>query len=126
MLDAKIARYVAVGILGAVIEATAFSCLVAEGMGIGASNAIAFHLAFVTCYFLHHKYTHRKDFSGTAVLAFRFAKYAALMYGQLLLGYFLLRTLMVEVGFTPAVSKVLQIAVVTPLGYLVQKGVVFK
>lgn len=125
-LDRKPVRYVLVGGVGAVIETVLFSGFIALGLNLVGSNFLAFHFAFVTCYFLHRRYTHGQPPAGRRKLALGLTKYAAVMYGQLSVGYYLLWIFMTKAGLPPGISKLLQIALVTPAAYFLQKKMVFR
>lgn len=119
-------RFILVGSVGAVVELTLFSGLIRVNLGIMTSNFIAFHCAFATCFFLHYYYTYKKPYSGKHKIASGFFKYAALMYAQLIVGTLLLWLLINKLGWMPEVAKVVQIGIVTPASYVVQKLIIFR
>ena len=119
-------RFILVGIIGAIVELTLFSALVRINGGVMLSNFIAFHCAFATCFFLHYYYTYKKPYSGKHKVASGFIKYAALMYAQLIVGTLLLWLLINKLGWMPEVAKVVQISIVTPVSYVVQKLIIFR
>ena len=119
-------RFILVGVIGAIVELILFSGLVRTGRSILYSNVIAFHCAFALCYLLHYYYTHRKPYEGTQRVVGGFAKYAGLMYVQLLVGSLLLWFLIDKLSWMAEISKIVQIGVVTPVSYAVQKLVIFR
>lgn len=125
-LSAKIVRFLLVGIFGAIIELGLFSVLFDAGLGVVPANVVAFHVAFATCFFLHFIYTHSFSISDRRFFIRGFMKYAALMYGQLGFGTLLLWLLIDKVGCIAEIAKLLQIAIVTPFGYLIQKLLIFR
>lgn len=119
-------RYFFVGAIGAIVEIFLFMVFIRAGGQIVYSNIIAFHCAFALCYFLHYYYTHQKPYEGARNVISGFLKYAGLMYTQLFAGSILLWFLINNLGWQPGVSKILQIGVVTPIGYIVQKLLIFR
>jgi putative flippase GtrA len=119
-------RFVLVGVLGAVVELFLFSGAIWIGLGIVFSNFFAFHCAFIFCYTLHYFYTHKKPFVGRKNILNGFFKYAVLMYGQLFVGSLLLLLLINDFNWMPGLAKIFQICLVTPLGFLIQKLIIFK
>jgi putative flippase GtrA len=133
MISTKIAvfnqatvRFVLVGVIGAIVELVLFSGFVRAGTGIMYSNFIAFHCAFFMCFFLHHKYTFQKTYQGKHKVAGDFIKYTGLMYAQFILGSLLLWFLIDKLEWMLEISKVVQIGIVTPVSYAVQKLVIFR
>lgn len=119
-------RFILVGVLGAVVEIFLFSGLVWVGAGVIFGNFLAFHCAFVLCYTLHYFYTHKKPFVGRKNILHGFFKYAVLMYSQLFVGSLLLLLLINDFNWIPSLAKIFQICLVTPLGFLIQKLIIFK
>src|SRR5687768_11563020 len=76
-LQRRPARYLVVGVVGAITEFSLFVALTKVGGGILFSNVIAFHCAFLLCYFLHYHYTHERPYEGARNIAGGFVKYAA-------------------------------------------------
>lgn len=120
------ARFVFVGVIGATVELTMFSCLISIDGKVMLSNIIAFHCAFAICFILHYYYTHKKPYVGKYKIAIGFFKYSGLMYAQLMVGTLLLWLLINKLGWMPEVAKVAQIGIVTPVSYAVQKLVIFR
>ncbi len=125
-LGRRSARYLVVGVIGAVTEFLLFVGLTRAGGGIVLSNIVAFHCAFVLCYFLHYHYTHERPFEGLRSVASGFMKYAALVYILFILGSVLLWFFTGRLMWSPELSKIMQMAIVTPIGYFVQKGLIFQ
>ena len=119
-------RYILVGVLGAIIETALFAYLFRLGFGIAASNVVAFHVAFITCYFLHYYYTHSKPFEGNSALVNGLGKYTVLMYGHLIIGSVLLWLLIQKFGLNVDLAKIVQVGIVTPGSYVVQKTAIFR
>jgi putative flippase GtrA len=119
-------RFISVGIFGAILELMLFSTLMNVGLGILSSNFIAFHCAFILCFFLHYYYTHHKPYVGKRMIAGAFFQYTFLMYMQLVIGTFLLWLLIDKLAWVAEIAKVVQIGIVTPLSYVVQKRIVFR
>ena len=119
-------RYIFVGVLGAIVEMTLFAFLFRLDVGIVISNIAAFHVAFIMCYFFHYYYTHRKPFEGKSALANGLVKYTILMYGQLIIGSILLWILIKKFGLDADFSKIIQICIVTPGSYMIQKSAIFR
>jgi putative flippase GtrA len=119
-------KFILVGITGAAIEIIVFSAMIRFQAGTLISNVVAFHLAFVTCFFLHHHFTYCQPTNRTRDALKAFFQYALLMYWQLVLGTALLWLLIDRLHWVPEISKVIQIAVVTPMSYLVQRVIIFK
>ncbi len=126
LLHKKVVRFVFVGLFGALVELILFPLLLSTGFGIVFANVVAFHVAFALCFILHFSYTHSYSITEISLFVSGFIKYAALMYAQLGLGTFLLWLLIDKIDFSPEFSKLLQIAIVTPLGYLIQRLVIFR
>ncbi|WP_041388968.1 GtrA family protein [Polaromonas sp. JS666] len=120
------ARFVLVGVVGAIVELTLFAGLVRINGKVMLSNFIAFHCAFAICFFLHYYYTHQKPYVGKYKVVSGFFKYAGLMYAQLIIGTLLLWLLINKLGWMPEVAKVVQIGIVTPVSYAVQKLAIFR
>lgn len=125
LIEGKKIRFVIVGLLGAIIELILFSELVRTGLGVASSNFLAFHCAFLICFFLHYYYTHQKRYAGVHIIAGGLIKYAALMYVQLFVGTILLWILIDKYGWVAEFAKITQIGVVTPVSYVVQKYFIF-
>ena len=119
-------RFILVGVIGAVAELMLFSGLVRVGVEMMYSNFIAFHCAFFLCFFLHYKYTHQKPYEGRHNVARGFIKYAGLMYVQLIVSSLLLWFLIDKLDWMVEIAKVIQLGIVTPVGYAVQKLVIFR
>lgn len=119
-------RFILVGVLGAIIELLLFSGFVRAGLSVLYSNFIAFHCAFALCFFLHYHYTHQKPYEGFLSVAGGFAKYTGLMYVQLIVGSLLLWFLIDKLSWMAEFAKIVQIGVVTPVSYVVQKLVIFQ
>jgi putative flippase GtrA len=122
----RVVRFVLVGVFGAFVELGLFSVLLAAKIGVVLSNVVAFHVAFALCFALHYVYTHQYPFSGWRIFLRGFVRYAALMYGQLAFGTILLWLLIDKTGLVGEVAKLVQIAIGTPLGYLIQKNLIFQ
>lgn len=118
-------RFFLVGIIGAFIELHLFSYLIKIEYEVMLSNIVAFHCAFITCFFLHYFYTHMKTFIEKRKLANKFIKYVILMYSQLLIGSFLLWFLINEIGWLPEVAKLAQVIFIIPISYFIQKTKIF-
>jgi len=125
-LKSKAMRFILVGVVGAIVELGVFLGLIKVGRGIFFSNIIAFHCAFALCFYLHYRYTHQKPYEGTRSVVGGFVKYASLMYAQLILGSFLLWFLIDKLGWVPEIAKIVQMGIVTPVSYVVQKLVIFR
>jgi putative flippase GtrA len=119
-------RFVLVGVIGAIVELVLFSGFVRAGTGMIYSNFIAFHCAFFACFFLHYQYTYQKPYEGKHKVAGGFIKYTGLMYAQFIVGSLLLWILIDKLEWTVEISKVVQIGIVTPVSYAVQKLVIFR
>lgn len=119
-------RFISVGIVGAIVELILFSTPMNVGWGILTSNFIAFHCAFVLCFFLHYYYTHQKPYAGKRMITGGFIQYTFLMYAQLVIGIFLLWFLIDKLAWIAEIAKVVQIGTITPLSYVVQKLIVFR
>lgn len=126
LLRLRVVRFVLVGVFGATVELGLFSVLLAAQLGIVVANIVAFHIAFALCFALHFFYTHRYSFSERHFFLRGFVSYATLMYGQLAFGTLLLWLLIDKAGLAGELAKLLQIAVVTPVGYLIQKTLIFQ
>ena len=125
LIEGRKLRFVVVGLIGATIEIILFSVLVRAGLGVSFSNFLAFHCAFLICFFLHYYFTHQKRYNGMHVIVGGLLKYAGLMYVQLLVGTVLLWLLIEKYGWVAEFAKIAQIGVVTPVSYLVQKYFIF-
>jgi putative flippase GtrA len=119
-------RFILVGGAGALIEIGLFSLFLRNGIGMVASNILAFHIAFAICYFLHLHFTYRQPFARKRDIAAGFVKYAFLMYCQLAVGTLLLWLMIRQLDWIPELSKVIQIGIVTPVSFIVQKLVIFR
>lgn len=119
-------RYVFVGVIGAICELALFSGLVRIGLGVLNSNFLAFHGAFILCFFLHHHYTYQRLFTSIRPLTRDFLKFAGLMYAQLIIGTLLVWFLIDQLSWVTEVAKVIQIVIVTPISYVVQRVFVFR
>ena len=119
-------RFFIVGIIGAIFELLLFSGFVRFGLGILYSNFIAFHCAFTLCFFLHYYYTYQKPYEGTRRIFGGFVQYAALMYAQLIIGSILLYFFIDKLYWMAEIAKIIQIGIVTPLSYLIQKLIIFR
>lgn len=126
-LRLKAARYVLVGGgIGAIVEFLLFVALTRLGGGLQASNLVAFHGAFLLCYVLHYHYTYERPYAGTRSISAGLAKYAALVYFQLLLGALLLWFFIERLLRRPDASKFVQMALVMPASYFIQKALIFR
>lgn len=126
LMTERVLRFVCVGIIGACIELGFFSFLLAAGVGIVVANVTAFHVAFGISFVLHFIYTHRYSLSERHFFVCGFAKYAALMYVQLAIGTLFLWFLITKWGCVSEVAKLIQIATVTPLSFMIQKTLIFQ
>jgi putative flippase GtrA len=124
--ERKTARFFIVGVFGAIVEVLLFSGLVRVGFGILFGNFVAFHCAFALCFYLHYRYTYQRPYGGTRNVSNGFFQYAILMYAQLAVGSILILILVEKFDFIVEVAKVVQIGVVTPVGYAVQRLVIFR
>jgi putative flippase GtrA len=118
-------RFFLVGIIGAIVEFSLFSYLIKSDNKVMLSNLIAFHVAFITCFFLHYSYTYMKLFSKKHKLANYFIKYVVLMYSQLLIGSLLIWFLINRIGWLPEVAKISQMILIMPISFFVQKIGIF-
>lgn len=125
LIEGKKVRFVVVGLVGAIIELILFSELIRTGLGVAPGNFMAFHCAFLICFFLHYYYTHQKRYAGVHIIAEGLIKYAGLMYVQLFVGTILLWILIDQYGWVAEFAKITQIGVVTPVSYVVQKYFIF-
>lgn len=125
MFDRKKIRFIIVGIIGAIIELALFSKFTRVELSVASSNFLAFHCAFLICFFLHYYYTHQKMYDGFGIMAGGLMKYATLMYIQLLFSTILLWILIDRYGWNAELGKITQIGVVTPVSYIVQKYFIF-
>lgn len=119
-------RFILIGAIGAIVELVLFSGFVRAGRGILYSNFIAFHCAFVLCFLLHYQYTYQRPYEGSRRVLGGFVKYAGLMYAQLIVGSLLLWLLIDKLEWIAEIAKVVQIGIVTPASYAVQKLVIFR
>jgi putative flippase GtrA len=116
-------RYLLVGFFGAIFEFFIFSYLVYLKFTVFVSNVFAYHLAIVICYFLHFFFTHRMvKLNATSI---RFIKYISLMYIQFLIGMVILWILIIYLEVGIEASKIIQIALVTPVSYFLQNIFIF-
>ena len=122
----KTVRFIFVGILGAIVEVILFSGLVRIGFGILFGNFVAFHCAFALCFYLHYHHTYERPYGGIRNVFNGFFKYAILMYAQLTVGSILIFILVEKFDLMVEIAKVVQIGVVTPVGYAVQRLVIFR
>ena len=125
-LDNVVFRYVLVGLFGALLEVILFTIMFNSSFSVIVSNVIAFHIAFICCYFLHYYFTHKKPYEGGINVVNGFLMYMVLMYSQLIVGTMLLFILIEKVGVLPMLAKVSQILIVTPIGFFIQKKLIFK
>lgn len=125
-LNQTTARFILVGAIGAIVELLLFSGFVRVGLGILYSNFIAFHCAFALCFFLHYHYTYQKPYKGTRRVLSGFVQYAVLMYVQLIIGSILLWFLIDKLHWIAEIAKIVQIGIVTPLSYIIQKLFIFR
>ena len=116
-------KYLLVGFLGAILEYIGFLALIRFKYSILASNVISYHLALVVCYILHFFFTHRMVKKNGIIN--RFVRYLFLMYFQFFLGLIVLIYFIEYIEFEIEISKLMQIILVTPLSYLVQKTFIF-
>jgi putative flippase GtrA len=119
-------RFFGVGVVGAILELVLFSVLVRAGTGMIYSNFIAFHCAFFLCFFLHYRYTYQKPYEGNSNVIGGFIKYTGLMYAQLILSSLLLWFLINKLEWKTEISKFVQIGLVTPVSYAIQKMAIFQ
>jgi putative flippase GtrA len=124
--EKKTVRFFIVGLFGAIVEVLLFSGLVRVGFGILFGNFVAFHCAFALCFYLHYHYTYQRPYGGTRNVFNGFFKYAILMYAQLTVGSILILILSEKFDLMVEIAKVVQIGVVTPVGYAVQRLVIFR
>lgn len=122
----QLLRFVIVGMIGACVEVGLFSVMKSNGVKTITGNVVSFHIAFVICYFLHTFYTYRNIEAFRAISLNIFSKYAILMYVQLVVGSILLLILIDLLNWDGVYSKIVQISIVTPVGYIVQKKLIFK
>ncbi len=126
LLNQRTIRFVFVGAFGAILELVLFLSFLKIGFSILYSNFFAFHCAFVFCFFLHYHYTYQKPYEGARRIFSGFAKYSILMYMQLIIGSALLWFLTEKFNWMAEIAKILQIGIVTPLSYFIQKLVIFR
>lgn len=119
-------RFIVVGGVGALVELVLFSTILRTGIGVAYSNVIAFHCAFSLCFLLHYQFTYQRPFEGKRNIVGGFMQYAALMYGQLAISSWLLWYLIDKSGWVPEIAKIIQIGIVTPISYVVQKLIIFR
>ena len=125
LINRQMLLYVGVGLFGAFIEWYAFLLLTTVVKSILIANIIAFHLAFLTCFFLHHFFTYKLPYSGLYNLIKGLSKFGFLMYAQLFVGSIFLFLMIKYAPFSMAVSKVLQIGLLVPVSYMIQKKFIF-
>lgn len=116
-------RFLLVGGIGALIEVALFELFFSIKLTIYLSNFLAFNIAFLTCYIMHHNYTHKKPFEGARAKIEGFIKYATLMYAQYAVGTDILVLMINYLEINTLISKVMQIAIVVPIGYIIQKKI---
>ena len=116
-------RFFFVGGLGALIEVSLFELFVNIKLNIHISNFIAFNIAFFACYLMHYNYTYIKPYKSERKKLEGFIKYSILMYTQYLIGTYLLLIMINYFEFNTLISKIMQIAIVTPIGYIFQKKI---
>jgi putative flippase GtrA len=126
IFNQKTVRFVLVGVIGAAVELILFSGFVRAGAGMIYGNIIAFHCAFFLCFFLHYHYTYKKPYKGKSKVTSGFFKYTGLMYAQLIVGSLLLWFLIDKLEWMTEIAKIIQIGIVTPLSYIIQKLIVFR
>lgn len=119
-------RFAMVGIIGAIVELTLFAELARIWDKVMMINFIAFHCAFAICFFLHYNYTYQRPYEGTRRIFGGFVQYAALMYVQLIIGSILRWFLIEKLYWMAEIAKFVQIGIVTPLSYFIQKLVIFR
>jgi putative flippase GtrA len=119
-------RFFLVGIIGAIFEIVLFSGSVRVGLGILYSNFIAFNCAFALCFFLHYYYTYQRPYEGIRRIFSGFVQYVALMYVQLIIGSILLWFLIEKLYWMAEIAKIIQIGLVIPLSYIIQKLIIFR
>lgn len=119
-------RFVVVGIIGAIVELALFSGLIKINCEVAISNFIAFHCAFVICFLLHYYYTYKKPYREKQKVIIGFIKYICLMYGQLIVGTLLLLLFINKLDWMPEVAKFVQIGIVAPISFVLQKFNIFK
>ena len=122
----EIFRYIIVGATGACVELGLFSVFHSAKLGILLSNFIAFHIAFGFCFLLHYFYTHENSTYNKGEFWTAFIKYAALMYGSLFIGTILLWIFIEKGRINVEISKFIQLSIIVPFSYFVQKYVIFK
>ena len=122
----KRVRFIIVGVIGATVELILFSKFMSSDLGVSISNFLAFHFAFVLCFFLHYLYTHQKPYVGTRMIINGLIKYTGLMYAQLFVGTILLWVLIDKFGWVAEYAKFMQICVVTPISYVIQRHAIFR
>jgi putative flippase GtrA len=130
-------RYFLVGISGVVVETTLFLLFYqASGflqdirvMGVSVRtplvNLLAFQISLTNCFLLHLRYTFCVKPHGLREWIGFYWRYGFLMYVQLLVGTVLLYLFIDVWGWLPVISKILQLGLVAPTSYLIQKYKIF-
>lgn len=116
-------RYFFVGIFGAILEFFIFQKLINCKYSILISNLFSFHSSVIACYLLHFYVTHGAS-KRNGIIS-KFFRYITLMYVQFIFGSVILWGFINYIEFGVEVSKLMQIALVTPISYLIQKFFIF-
>jgi|GEM_PF-3011045 len=119
-------RYLVIGGLGAVIEILLFTLLFRFGLSLFVANICAFQLALTFCFVCHYFFTYQVDAFSVTIFLEKYGKFCLLMYIQFIAGMGLLYFFVNLLGGSDWSSKALQIGIVTPVSYFVQKRKIFR
>lgn len=119
-------KFVMIGSVGASIEIVTYALLIQLGLFYFLSNAVGYHLAIISTFFLHGFYTFSVSKMSQNSLFARFCKYILLMYAQLAVGTLLLIVFVEYLMLGELISKIIQMLVVIPASYFSQKMIIFK
>jgi putative flippase GtrA len=116
-------RYLLVGGLGALLEVLVFFIVYNFSDNLVFSNFIAFNLAVLMTFLLHDFFTYRTN--SRQFEFHKIIKFFGFMYFQFFLSTGMLMYIL-EVVHYSIIAKLIQIVLITPISYYIQKKLIFR
>lgn len=123
--DRRLLLYCFFGFIGASVELATFLLLTAAEIDIILSHVVAFHLAFVICFYLNYHITFVSDLTGRRGWRHVGLRYIMLMYLQVGFGAWLISWLTVSQHWPDFFAKSFQLVITVPASYILQSKLVF-
>lgn len=120
-LYAKILKYYSVATSTVILNYILFNVLYYCGFGTTASNLITYSIVFIVAFTLQKLFT----FKATGWLYQQFLLFLIYAFVFYLFDTCILIVLIDKLSFSPLISKIISIALISPINFIIQKKYVF-